>query len=287
MIRILLGDSPLAAVLRFRYIFSIIPMYNPDGVELAFPRQNAHGVDLESNWMSPTPEPEVLVLRGLFQTYMQSSEPIRVALNMHSSSNGRRFFVYHSPVGTSERFSGLEKTFIQYVRNRTPGRIQPWDYFVSWTTGTALQYPESWFWVNHREFVMALTYEDIYGISNGGFDSTAEALLRGVDDYLVDPTTIVPTIAGEGSPDGMALAQNYPNPFNGQSTIRFRVGRAGVVSLVLYDLMGREIARLADGTMEAGEHSRQLSSERMASGTYVYRLITPTGVQSRVLTVMR
>ncbi len=285
MVRILLSEGEPGATLRQRYIFSIVPMYNPDGVELSYPRQNANGIDLESNWNSPAPELEVQTLRAQFQQFMASSEPIKVALNMHSSSRGRRYFVYHSPVGTSELFAELEKKFIGFIRNRTPGRIEPWDYFVSWTVATATQYPESWFWMNHAEAVMALTYEDIYGVVNGGFDTTAQALLLGVDDYLTDVATGVGSLAD--MPARFELGQNFPNPFNGTSVIRFRTERSGHIVLAVYDLVGREVARLADGHAGAGMHVRTIRSDGLPSGTYVYRLVTPEGTAARVLTVLR
>ncbi len=285
MIRLLIADGEPGRTLRERYIFSIIPMYNPDGVELGYGRQNASGIDIESNWNSPVPEPEVIVLRSQFEEFMRSGSPIKVALNMHSSSRGVRFFVFHSPVGTSPLFAELEKKFIGYVRSHASGRIEPWDYFVSWTLTTALQYPESWFWVNHAEAVMALTYEDIYGVVNGGFDSTARALLLGVDDYISDPVTGVeedPVV-----PAGIVLAQNFPNPFNGHTEILFSVDRPQPVSLVVYDLLGREVARLVDDHVGAGLHRAVLSSDMLASGHYVYRVRGPNGGVSRILSVVR
>jgi hypothetical protein len=285
MIRILLEEQGPGKSLREKFIFSVIPMYNPDGVELSYGRRNANGIDIESNWNSPAPEPEVQVLRGQFEQMMASSEPIRVALNMHSSSRGKRFFVFHSPVGTSELYADLERTFVQYVRERTPGRIEPWDYFVTWTLATALQYPESWFWLNHAESVMALTYEDIFGVTNGGFDSTAMGLLMGVNDYLLDPTTGIQD--DPISPQYTVLEQNYPNPFNGVSTINFILDVPGDITLLVYDMMGREVARLADGLFPAGTHARSIGSDQLASGVYVYRLRTSRSIHSRMLTVLR
>jgi len=260
-------------------------MYNPDGVELGYARQNAHGIDIESNWNSPAPEPEVLALRAQFESFMASAEPIKVALNMHSSSKGKRYFVFHSPVGTSEYYAQLEKSFIGYVQSHSPGRIESWDYFVTWTLATAMQYPESWFWLNHAEAVMALTYEDIFYVTNGGFDSTANALLLGVDDYIMDPATGVD--GSEDIPAGFALQQNFPNPFNRSSTIRFSLTQPGFVSLVVYDMLGREVVRLVEADLDQGGHSVRISSDAIASGAYMYRLRTRTGVITKVLTAMK
>ena len=52
------------------------------------------------------------------------------------------------------------------------------------------------------------------------------------------------------------------------------LARTGMVRLVVYDLLGREIARLADGLRPAGRHQVRFRAGELPSGTYVYRLET-------------
>ncbi|MEK7251075.1 MAG: M14 family zinc carboxypeptidase, partial [Bacteroidota bacterium] len=185
IIKLLLSNSPIAMRLRDSCIFNIMPMYNPDGVELARPRQNANGIDLESNWSANPPQPEVQVLRRVFTQLMSQPNPIRVALNMHSALACRRYFVYHAASGTSNLFATMQQDYIGFVRSHFPGGIEPYTYFVSWTSNPPpTVYPESWFWYNHREAVLANTYEDKNCTAAGGFDTTAAAILRGAGDYL-------------------------------------------------------------------------------------------------------
>jgi hypothetical protein len=100
--------------------------------------------------------------------------------------------------------------------------FENWDYFVSWTSGTPDQYPESWWWMNHGENVMALTYEDMNCEAAGNYDSTAYALVLGVCEYIgLD----LSQIQNEASmPDSYYLLQNYPNPFNSTTTLRLESG---------------------------------------------------------------
>jgi hypothetical protein len=56
-------------------------------------------------------------------------------------------------------------------------------------------------------------------------------------------------------------------------TIRFRVPSPGVVRLLLHDVTGRQVARLADGTRPTGEYSVTLDGVGLASGVYYYTLI--------------
>ncbi|MFQ5754064.1 MAG: M14 family zinc carboxypeptidase, partial [bacterium] len=183
-IKLLLSEDEFARFMREKCVFYIIPMYNPDGVELELPRQNAHGIDLESNWNANPVEPEVTILRTRFKELMASSAPIEAALNMHSALACKRYFVYHAAAGTSEAFTILEQEFIGAVQGYFITGIELWNYFVSWTNGTPPYYPESWFWFNHQESVMALTYEDMNCLEAGQYDQTAFALLHGIADYL-------------------------------------------------------------------------------------------------------
>ncbi|MGI9173858.1 MAG: right-handed parallel beta-helix repeat-containing protein [Rhodothermales bacterium] len=73
-------------------------------------------------------------------------------------------------------------------------------------------------------------------------------------------------------PAAFALEANWPNPFNPATTIAFALPEASDVRLVVYDVMGREVARLADGPMAAGRHEVAFEAGRLPSGTYLYRI---------------
>ena len=83
-------------------------------------------------------------------------------------------------------------------------------------------------------------------------------------------------VAGE-TPDAFAMRPNYPNPFNPQTTIRFDVPEAAYVKLVVYDVLGRQVRVLVDGTREAGTHEVTFEASTLPSGMYLYRLDTPAG----------
>lgn len=73
-------------------------------------------------------------------------------------------------------------------------------------------------------------------------------------------------------PKKIALYANYPNPFNPTTEIRFALPEAGHVSLIVYDVMGREVARLVDEQMEAGYRNVTWNAVDVPSGVYLYRL---------------
>lgn len=78
---------------------------------------------------------------------------------------------------------------------------------------------------------------------------------------------------------GLALAQNRPNPFNPHTRIDFNTSESGNVRLAVFDLSGREVAVLVDGSLDAGAHSvtwngATTAGGSAASGIYVYTLET-------------
>jgi hypothetical protein len=84
-----------------------------------------------------------------------------------------------------------------------------------------------------------------------------------------------------------ALLQNYPNPFNPSTTIAYDLPRAGFVTLMVYDYLGRQVATLVQGEMPAGRHLVLLDASAFASGVYVFRLQAGEFAQSRKMILMR
>ncbi len=94
-------------------------------------------------------------------------------------------------------------------------------------------------------------------------------------------------VATEELPEGWALGLSYPNPTAGAATIEFRLATPAAVQLHVYDVLGRRVTTLADGELAAGPHQVRIPAGALASGTYIYRLQTPVGTQTRRLTVVR
>lgn len=96
-----------------------------------------------------------------------------------------------------------------------------------------------------------------------------DATVHYTDPICVRTTTWV--IGHE--PIGFSLAQNYPNPFNDQTTIEFSLAESDDVTLMLFDILGREVRSLVDGRLQGGQPYRiTLRANELAGGVYVYRL---------------
>lgn len=88
-------------------------------------------------------------------------------------------------------------------------------------------------------------------------------------------------------PASYMLEQNYPNPFNPQTTIAFEVPQASPVRLLIFDMLGREVRTLVDGTLPAGRHEVLFDATNLPSGTYLYRLETPQHAFTKTLTLLK
>jgi aminopeptidase N len=95
------------------------------------------------------------------------------------------------------------------------------------------------------------------------------------DLWIMKQMTVPPASADApegGIPDRFGLEQNYPNPFNPTTVIVGQWPAAADVSLIVYDLLGREVARMADGRYPAGRFRFTFDASRLPSGVYLYRL---------------
>jgi len=72
-------------------------------------------------------------------------------------------------------------------------------------------------------------------------------------------------------PTTVALLRNYPNPFNPATTFKFDLPEPSIVSLVVYDVLGRKVAELLNASRDAGHHSVTWNAKDVASGVYFAR----------------
>jgi hypothetical protein len=117
------------------------------------------------------------------------------------------------------------------------------------------------------EWAIAFGYTDSRGYLNnyGNWPYVGQKYIFKITDpnQLVHPASI---------PVEFGMSQNYPNPFNPSTTIRFGLPTAGNVSLIVYDVLGREVTTLVRGPLGSGYHTSTWNASSVASGVYFARL---------------
>ncbi len=100
----------------------------------------------------------------------------------------------------------------------------------------------------------------LWGIrSNGGISRYGQPILG------VNPIS-------NTAPDKYLLSQNYPNPFNPVTKINFAIPKSGLVTIKIYDLLGKEVRTLVNETKNAGSYSVDFNGSELSSGIYFYKI---------------
>jgi hypothetical protein len=104
---------------------------------------------------------------------------------------------------------------------------------------------------------------------------------------IIDPTSSTSVDRGPETVGRMELDQNYPNPFNPTTQIRFTLRTSHLARLTVYDILGREVSVLVNGTMAAGSHTVNFDASNLTSGVYVYKLEAGGEVRTRRMTLLK
>ena len=116
---------------------------------------------------------------------------------------------------------------------------------------------------------------DLTGTLGAGFTGATPPTLGGMP------------VADEETPNGALALSLAPNPARGRLGVRFSVTEPGPVRLAVHDALGREVAVLADGPRQPGEHEVNVRLAGLPAGIYLARLRTEAGTIVRALTVTR
>ena len=144
------------------------------------------------------------------------------------------------------------------------------------------------YWNGINDFTSRYVVDSI-GVDRSYFEVWDDwVLLHGaVIDGIQYGTLTSVQYPGVGIPNEMVLNQNFPNPFNPSTTITYELPKTSQVSLMVYDILGREVAVLVNERSEAGVHEVRFDGSNLASGVYFYRLQAGTYVQTRKLLLVR
>ena len=120
-----------------------------------------------------------------------------------------------------------------------------------------------------RGFAFSMTSDTAYA---GVF---GDATIHGVKVYTKGATGVRQVLNAVA--ESFSLDQNYPNPFNPTTRISFTLKEASNISLKVYDIVGKEVANLAEGKFAASKYEVGFNASNLMSGTYFYTLLTSSG----------
>ena len=124
----------------------------------------------------------------------------------------------------------------------------------------------------------SLTYDPAQN-TDPGYDcgtSAPSELARQLDRLQVSAT-----------PTEFSISQNYPNPFNPTTVIEFSVPKSAHVSVIVYNMLGQEMARLVDEVRDAGIHTVSFDATNLSAGVYLYVMETADFSVTRRMTLMK
>lgn len=158
--RLAMSDDPLAAALRRKAVFYIVPFTNPDGVIHGLSRSNSMGVNQEINWDRPDSltSAEVSSLKSLLEDILERHGNIDMALNMHSQVEDYATYWVHTAESTSSGFFADEMRLARLTMEDNP-------YFKCGDldfSDLAPRYLEGWLWERCGEDCLAITFETPY-----------------------------------------------------------------------------------------------------------------------------
>jgi hypothetical protein len=89
------------------------------------------------------------------------------------------------------------------------------------------------------------------------------------------------------TPDETELEGNYPNPFSQQTTVELALSEQADVKVQVYNVLGQQVATVADGQMEAGSHKLEWDGSSLSSGVYFVRMKAGDATDTHRITVVR
>lgn len=166
---------------------------------------------------------------------------------------------YASSVNTSDSTKMFDYRGVQTTTDSLINALQALLKNASSADSATLKFKEA----NYN--LLAVESDGSHGVHN---TRLIQKLLR---DAIASYTTT--GIAKENNmPETYSLSQNYPNPFNPVTTIKFSVPEGSNVKIVIYDIVGKQVATIVNGYYSQGSYSVDWNANSFASGVYFYRI---------------
>ncbi len=125
---------------------------------------------------------------------------------------------------------------------------------------------------NYNISTMGVDVESLRPAFDSPPGSPVNRLLTGAINFVDGLLTDISPSNPNTIPLTYSLSQNYPNPFNPTTKINFSIPKQGLVTLKIYDVLGKEVMTLVNETKSIGNYEVEFSGINLASGAYFYRI---------------
>ncbi len=288
-----LGDQPTGPEFDLKDIYvtsdstyfymriDIDPSATFSGIYTNYPNESAFQIMFDINWGDTTG----LGYGGFWRLPVDYMIDLSAALNPDSTSNQVPLWRYVADwAGAFEEFAEVPGAFVTFAKNDEDNvvelsvkrsflnagtDIRPWVYVVG---------NENW---DNEEYFPNPIWEGAPGTENGVYYCLNYNFISGASVHKMADKAAITSINGKTTPkitEGFGLVSNYPNPFNPSTKIHFSLPSSKVVSVAVYDILGRKIATLLNKKeLAAGEHNLVWNGlddngKSMASGVYLYKI---------------
>jgi hypothetical protein len=126
-----------------------------------------------------------------------------------------------------------------------------------------------------------------FRLKTDGATQSNGILLDDIEVVGGTPITNVEQSEVPNIPKEFSLRQNYPNPFNPSTVIEYQLPAKNMVSLKVFDILGREVITLVDKHQEAGIYQITFNGANLPSGIYLYRLQSGTFTETKKLVLLK
>ncbi len=244
--------------------------------DLASPlRTSSQSLEITYGWVAGAPAPY------LIREYIADPAPAKTVR-----------FDADATVSVSLFGDGSGNLFRFCVDDNGPGghEVSPW-YTVDWIGWRRIDWTPSvdgaGTWIGNGVFDGSLRMESLQ-MSRPESDASLVAFGQFRFDDLEVSTSTLTSVDTPIETAADVLSPARPHPVRQSSDVSFTLAQAGMVSLVLYDAIGREVAVLESGaSLSAGPHTRTVDASRLTSGFYLLRLTTDRGTSTQQLVVLR
>jgi hypothetical protein len=192
-----------------------------------------------------------------------------------------------------------------FVEMVTPNGGEAWsmgsEYVIRWETNIADSVRLDLLYGQQNILSIDTTFRDPSAFrwlvpTNLTVDSSYKIIITSINDPLIKDTSdasfsIVPPsdveIVNSDIPEDYSISQNYPNPFNPSTEIEFNLPESGLITLKVFDILGKEITTLVNEQMQAGNYKLTFDASNLPSGIYFYSLHANDFVSTKKMVLLK